>query len=57
MRYNPEIKFEDMVQADPTLKFFMRDAVIDYKRFDHQIDFIGTAIMIAINKWIDLKYK
>jgi len=57
MIYRPEIEFEDVVQADPTLKYLMRDAVLDSDRFEHQIRLRGSAIVIAISRYLDLKYK
>jgi len=32
MKYSPEIQFENVVQADPTLKFFLRDVTMDYDK-------------------------
>jgi len=56
MRYSREIEFEDVVQADPTLKFYLREATLDWDKLEHKTNLIGSAIVIAINKWIDLKY-
>ena len=55
-KYSPEIQFEDVVQSDPTLKFFLRDATMDYDKLDHQTKVMGSVIVIAISKWLDLKY-
>ena len=57
MIYSPEIEFEDVVQADPTLRFFLREAEYDYDRLDWQIQVKGAALVLAIDKWLDLKYK
>lgn len=51
------VQFEDVVQADPTLRFFLREATLDPDKLEHQTDLIGSAINIAVSKWIDLKYK
>jgi len=57
MTYNPEIQIEDVIQADPTLKFFLRDAHLDFDKLEHQINIMGSCIAIAIRKYLDLKYK
>ena len=56
MIYSNEIEFEDVVQADPTLKFFLREATLDFDKLEHQTKIMGSCIVIAINKWLDLKY-
>ena len=57
MNYSPEIEFEDVVQADPTLKFFLREASLDFDKLEHQTNLMGACVLIAINKWLDLKYR
>lgn len=57
MEYSNQIEFENMVKADPTLKFFLREAILDFDKLEHQTKIVGSAIIIAINNWIDLKYK
>lgn len=57
MVYSNEIEFENVVQADPTLKFFLREAKMDYDKIDHQTHIMGRCVVIAISKWLDLKYK
>ncbi len=56
MKYNEEIEFEDVVQGDPTLRFFLREADYSYDRLDWQIQVKGAALVLAIDKWLDLKY-
>lgn len=56
MEYSNHITFENVVEADPTLKFFLRDAEMDYDKLEHQAMVMGSVIVIAINKWLDLKY-
>jgi len=57
MKHSPEIEFEDVVQADPTLKFFLRDATLDFNKLEHQTNLMCSCVLIAINKWLDLKYR
>ncbi len=57
MEYNNQITFENVVQADPTLRFFLREAEYDYDRLDWQIQVKGAALVLAIDKWLDLKYR
>lgn len=57
MEYSNEIKFEDVVQQDPTLRFFLREAKMDYDKLDHQARVMGGCVVIAIHNWLDLKYK
>jgi len=57
MKYSPEIQFEDVVQGDPTLKFFLREATLDFDKLEHQANVMGSCVVIAISKWLDLKYK
>lgn len=47
-----------VINSDPTLRFFLREAKLDIKsgNFDHQVNVMGTAIMIAINKNLHNKY-
>lgn len=56
MEYRNEIQFEDVVQADPTFRFFLREAEYDYDRLDWQVQIKSAAILLAIDKWLDLKY-
>lgn len=45
-------RFENIVQSDPTLRFFLRETTLEYDLLDHQVDVKCAAIMIAINKFI-----
>ena len=56
MEYSNHISFENVVEADPTLKFFLREATMDFDKLEHQANVMGGALLIAINKWIDLNY-
>jgi hypothetical protein len=56
MEYGNEISFEDVVQQDPTLKFLIRDAEFDFENLEHQMNIRGAAIVLAISKWLELKY-
>ena len=57
MKYSTEIEFENVVQQDPTLRFFLREATMDFDKLEHQANVMGSVIVIAISKWLDLKYK
>ena len=57
MTYSNEIELEHVIEADPTLKFFLRDAKMDYDKLEHQANVMSSCIVIAINKWLDLKYR
>lgn len=46
-------RFEYIVESDPTLKFFMREATFDFDKLEHQVALRASAILIAINKYID----
>ena len=56
MKYSPEIEFENVVQADPTLRFFLREVTMDFDKLEHQANVMGGVILIAINNWLELKY-
>jgi len=56
MEYDNKISFETVVEADPTLKFLIRDAEFDFDHLEHQINVRGAAIVLAIGKWIDINY-
>jgi len=56
MEYSNHIPFETVVQADPTLKFLIRDSEFDFDLLEHQTRIRGAAVVIAISKWIDLNY-
>jgi len=45
--------FEDIIQADPTLKFLLRESKFDYDLLEHQANIRGSAILIAISKLLD----
>ena len=57
MEYNNHISFESVVETDPTLKFFLREATMDFDKLEHQANVMGSVIVIAISKWIDLNYE
>jgi len=57
MEYDNKIPFDAVVEADPTLKFLIRDSEFEFDLLEHQMRIRGAAIMIAISKWIDLNYK
>lgn len=57
MVFSNQIEFENVVQADPTLRFFLREAEYDYDRLEWQVQIKSAAILLAIDKWLDLKYK
>jgi hypothetical protein len=57
MKYSPEITLEYVIQADPTLRYFLREAKFDYDKLDWQIQVKGAALVLAINKFLDLKYR
>lgn len=50
------IEFEEIVQADPTLKYLLRDAQMSYDLLEHQMNVRGAAIQIAIMKWLNTNY-
>jgi hypothetical protein len=57
MKYSQEITLEDVIQADPTFRFFLREAEFEYDKLDWQIQVKGAALVLAINKFLDLKYR
>ena len=57
MIYSEEIEFENVVQADPTLRFFLRETTLDFDKLEHQTKIMGSCVVIAISKWLDQKYK
>lgn len=52
-KYDP---FEAHVNANPTYRFFLREAKLDYKIFNHQVDIMFAVAKIAISEYIDKKY-
>ena len=57
MKYNNEIQLEDVIQADPTLRFFLREATLDFNKLEHQTAIMSSCVVTAINKYLDLKYR
>jgi len=57
MKTRTEIQLEDVIQSDPTLKFFLREATLDFDKLEHQTAIMGSCVVIAINKYLDLKYR
>ena len=55
MIHSNEIELEDVIQADPTLKFLIRDSSFVFDKLEHQTKIRGAAIVIAISKWLDKK--
>lgn len=47
---------ENIIKNDPTLRYFIREAKISYFN-NHQIDLRCTAILIALNKHLDVFIK
>jgi len=56
MEYDNKIPFEYVVQTDPTLNFFLREAKLDFDLLEHQTSIMASCVVIAINRWIDLNY-
>ena len=56
IEYDNKVPFESVVEADPTLKFLIRDSEFDFDLLEHQMRVRGAAIVIAIGKWIDSNY-
>ena len=56
IEYDNKVPFESVVEADPTLKFLIRDSEFDFDLLEHQMRVRGAAIVIAIGKWIDTNY-
>lgn len=54
--YDYKVQFEDVVNADPTLKLLIREHEFDYDLLEHQVNIRCAAVLIAINKWIDINY-
>jgi hypothetical protein len=52
-----QTSFDTVVEADPTLKYLIRDARFDFDNLEHQMRVRGAAILIAISKWIDINYE
>jgi hypothetical protein len=57
MKYSQEITLEDVIQADPTFRFFLREAEFEYDKLDWQIQVKGAALVLAINTYLNLKYR
>jgi len=57
MEYDNRISLESVIEADPTLRFFLREAKLDFDKLEHQTKIMGSCVVIAINKWLDLNYK
>jgi len=57
IEYENKVPFETVVEADPTLKFLIRDSSFDFDILDHQVRVRGAAIVLAISKWIDINYR
>ena len=57
MKYNPQISFDDVVNADPTLKYLIRDNQFNFDLLEHQVNIRGAAVVSAISKWIDLRIR
>ena len=57
MIYTPEISINNVIQADPTLKFFLRETTLDFDKLEHQVNIMCSCVVIAINKYLDVKYK
>ncbi len=51
------ITLDTIINDDPTLKFYLREAVLDLKLIDHQVSVMGAALMIAIDRWINTNYQ
>jgi len=52
-----EVKFEDIINADPTLKAMLRDYTFDVNKLDHQVRISCNCIMIAFTRYLDKKYR
>lgn len=50
---NTNDKFENIIQSDPTLRYFLRETSFDYNNLNNQINLRCSAIKIAIKKYID----
>ena len=51
---NPyQISLNTIINDDPTLKFFLREARLDLSFIDHQVNLMGAALLVALDKWID----
>jgi hypothetical protein len=48
------VSLDAIINNDPTLKFFLRDTKIDYELLDHQVNVKSIAILIAIDKFVDI---
>lgn len=46
---------ENIIDSDPTLKFFIKEAFIDWNN-PFQVELRCKAILIALAKYIDNKY-
>ena len=55
--YHPEHdRFDAFVKADPTYRFFLREARIDSKLFDQQVDIMFAVARVALREFINRKY-
>ena len=48
--YQPSIESE--ITGDPTLRFFLREAKVDYKNLEFQVDLQISCFKIALTRWL-----
>lgn len=49
--YQPSIESE--ITGDPTLRFFLREAKMDFKNLDHQVDIQISCFKLALARWLN----
>ena len=57
MEYSNHFEFEDVVQANPTFKFFLREAKLDYDKLEHQTNIMCSVLVLAIDEYLRIKYR
>ncbi len=50
------ITLDNVIDSDPTLRYFIREAEFDFDILEWQMKIKCSALKIAIAKWINLKY-
>ena len=52
-----DITLDNVIDSDPTLRYFIREAHFDFDLLEHQMTVRCAALKIAIARWIDIKYR
>jgi len=50
---NGKYTLEQWIENDPTLNYFINEAQIDSRKFDHQWELRLAAFRVGYNQWLD----